>query len=293
MSRRLVPVTHGAHRPLDSDDPDRDILHSWLSVLPAGTCYTHVTAAELWGLWLPPLPPERVLVAHLPADSHPVRRKGLRALRSERVAAPRRVRGLPVASVPDVVLSLCRDLDDLGTLMVVDSVLHRQLATRAELSAAATGGRHGAIRLRRVLALADHRTESPWETVLREFHRHVEAHVTPQHVVRDSVGNFVARGDLRLAELPLLHEYDGGVHRTVAQHRKDLARERRLQEVGWSRRGYTSQDLVRAPDGLLRDIDRSLGREHDLGRLDAWRESLRSSTLSLRGRSVIWPRFAS
>lgn len=118
----------------------------------------------------------------------------------------------------------------------------------------------------------------------------MEAPVTPQHVVRCPDGSFVARGDLRLSELPILHEYDGGVHRTVEQHRKDLERDRRLQDVGWSRRGYTSRDLVRKPDGILMDVDRALEREHDLERLDTWREALRSSTLSLQGRIDNWPR---
>lgn len=128
--------------------------------------------------------------------------------------------------------------------------------------------------------------------MLREFHRHAEAQVTPQFEVRDAQGRFVARGDLRLGSAPVLHEYDGEVHRTIAQHRADLLRERRLRAMGWTRRGYTSQDLLHRPAELLRDIDRTLGRPHSPARLTAWRAALRTSTLTQSGRARTWPRLA-
>lgn len=120
-------------------------------------------------------------------------------------------------------------------------------------------------------------------------HRLVDAAVTPQHEVQDAAGRFVARGDLRLDDTNVLHEYDGGVHRDVEQHRKDLWRDRRLQAAGWTRRGYTSVDLLHRPADLLSDVDRTLGRSYDRLRLDPWRESLAGSTWSPRGRRHVWP----
>lgn len=290
MDGRLIRVTRGAYRRLETEDPWHATLYAWLEVLPPGTCFTHVTAAELLGLWLPPLPPEPAVLVQLPPGAHPVRRHGLRGLRGAVTGRPRSVQGLPVAPVPDALLALCRDFDGLDALMVVDSALHRGVTTVAALQQACSPGRHGAPRLRRLLALADVRAESPWETVLREFHRQVDAPVTPQFEVRDIHGRFVARGDLRVASTPVLHEYDGEVHRTVAQHRADLLRDRRLQELGWARRGYTSQDLVHRPVGLLGDIDRTLGRPHLPARLTAWHDTLRTSTLTRAGRALVWPR---
>lgn len=290
MEGRLTRVTHGAYRRVDAIDPEHATLRAWLGVLPRGTAFTHVTGAMLLGLWLPPLPPEPLVVVQLPRGAHPVRRPGLKALRSTSAAQPRSVAGLPVAPVTDVLLSLCRDLDDLGALMAVDAALHLGLATSEGLAHASTPGRHGAPRLRRLLLHADVRTESPWETVLREFHRHVDAPVTPQYEVRRDDGGFVARGDLRVGESLVLHEYDGGVHRDVEQHRSDLRRDRRLEEAGWTRRGYTSSDLVHRPRALLSDVDRTLGRPHDPGRLVAWDATLRASTLTRAGRALIWPR---
>lgn len=290
MELRRTRVTRGAYRLLDAADPWHATLSAWLTVLPPGTCFTHVTAAEVLGLWLPPLPPEQVVVVQLPPGAHPVRRPGLRALRGAVTGEPWTVQGLPVAPAPDVLLAICRDVCDLDALMVVDSALHRGVTTLEALVDSCTSGRHGAPRLRRLLALADGRTESPWETVLREFHRHVDAPVTPQFEVRDARGRFVARGDLRVGSASVLHEYDGGVHRTLAQHRADLVRDRRLQEVGWNRRGYTSQDLVHRYAGLLSDIDRTLGRAHVPGRLTPWEDTLRTSTLTRSGRARPWPR---
>lgn len=292
MDGRLTRVTRGAYRRVDAADPWRAGLYAWLEVLPPGTCFTHVTGAELLGLWLPPLPPQTTVVVQLPAGCHPVRRPGLRALRSRTLAAPRRLGGLPVASTADVLLSLCRDLDDLGALMAVDSALQLKLTTGDELAAACDSGRHGSPRLSRLLRVADARTESPWETVLREFHRVVDAPVTPQHVVTCPRGTFVARGDLRVGNADVLHEYDGAAHRTVEQHRADLLRDRRLHEVGWMRRGYTSADLLHLPAGLLRDVDRTLGRAHDGVRLESWREVLHHSTLTRTGRARLWPALA-
>lgn len=292
MSRHLTRVTRGAHRRVDAEDPWLATLYAWLEVLPPGTCFTHVTAAELLGLWLPPLPPRTDIVVHLPPGAHPVRRPGLRAVRSRGVAQPLTVRGLPVASTPDILLALCRQFDDLDSLMAVDSALHLNLVTGQELEEATRTASHGAPRLRRILALADARTESPWETVLRELHRHVDAPVTPQFVVTSTEGRFVARGDLRVGDADVLHEYDGGVHRTVEQHRADLLRERRIEEAGWVRRGYTSRDLLRRTAEVLRDVDRTLGRSHDPSRLHAWRETLRTSTLTRAGRALVWPRLA-
>ncbi|WP_110240150.1 hypothetical protein [Nocardioides gilvus] len=290
MQGRLIRVTHGAYRPLDAVDPVRATLTAWLEVLPPGTCFTHVTAAEILGLWLPPLPPQTAVVVQLPPGAHPVRRPGLRALRSDPVGRPGTARGMPVASVPDVLLSLCRDLDDLGALMALDAALHQKYLTRQVLEDACASGRHGAPRLRRLLRRCEARTESAWETVLREFHRHVEAPVTPQYVVTRADGRFVARGDLRVGEAAVLHEYDGGVHRDIEQHRSDLLRDRRLEEAGWVRRGYTSRDLLHRPQDLLRDVDRTLGRVHEPARLAGWGQTLRTSTLTRAGRALLWPK---
>lgn len=280
-------VTRGVHRRSDSADPESAALHGWVAALPRTASFTHLTGARLLGLWLPPGLDNAPPVAQVPPRTNPPERAGLRVIRTEPVARPGTVRGLPVASVADVLLSLCRDLDDLDALQAVDAALHLELTTPDLLGDVAGLRRRGAPRLRRVLELADGRSESAWETVLREFHRVVGAPVTPQYEVFDASGFFVARGDLRLDGTKMLHEYDGEVHRTGAQHLADLRRERHLTAAGWTRRGFSSVDLVSSAGALLADVDRSLGRRHDRARVRPWHEAIRTSAVTPAGRQAL------
>lgn len=284
---RWTRVTHGAHRPKVVDDPFRADLAAWARVLPPSTRFTHLTAARLWGLWLPPLPADLpVVVACDPTGTRP-RRAGLHVLRPSALAPPTSVAGLPVDPVEVTLLAACRDVSELDALVMVDSALQAGLTTPAALAATAFGRARGAPRLRRVLRRADARSESPWETLLRVLHQHLDVEVAPQHVVRDSAGSFVARGDLRLTGHRMLHEYDGDVHLTPEQQRDDLRRARRLARAGWDRRGYTSQDLLLRAVTVLRDVDLTLGRDHDPARVRGWHEELRTSCFSAAGRAAL------
>lgn len=280
-----TPVTPGAHRLTAATDPWAAELRAWASVLPAGTVFTHLTAAQVLGLWLPPLPSRLSVVVQVPPGGARPQRRGLRAIRTLPLTAPTSCRGVPLAGVADVLLALCHDLDDLDAVIAVDSALHSNLVDRRTLEEVAGRRRRGAPRLRRVLARADSRSESAWETVLRELHRIADAPVTPQFVVRDSAGAFVARGDLRLDGVEVLHEYDGHHHLEVGRQRSDLRRLRRLTEVGWDRRGYTSDDLLHRAVTVLRDVDLSLGRTHEPARVKAWHQLLRTSALTASGRA--------
>lgn len=283
-------VTRGAIRRSEVDDVFTAELRAWACVLPPYASFTHVTAARLLGLWLPPLPAVIPVFVQLPAGSTKPDRPGLRPIRSEEAGPAIRVADLHVAGICDVLLALCRDLSELDALVAVDSALHLGLVDEHQLLEACRQRRRGVVRLRRVVKLADARSESPWETLLREFHRSVGAAVTPQYEVRDADGLFVARGDLRLDGLSVLHEYDGSHHLGVDRQRHDLRRARRLLAAGWDRRGYTSQDLVHRAASLLRDIDQSLGRPHDPSRIRPWHDALRSSGFSVAGRSALAPR---
>ena len=139
------------------------------------------------------------------------------------------------------------------------------------------GRRRGAPALRAVLPLLDPRAESPWESVLRVLHRAAEVDVEPQHEIRDEHGGFVARADLWLVGTRRIHEYDGGVHREPEQHRHDLARDRRLVELGWQRCGYTAREVLRGGARVIASADAVLGRAWSGGRLLAWRALVTSS----------------
>lgn len=284
-------VTRGVHRREAVDDPWLAGLHAWQEVLPPEARFAHVTAARLHGLWLPRLPSLPVLVS-MPASIPRPRRPGLRVIRPTFFPDATCIDGLRVEPLSSVALALARDLGHLDLVPAVDS-LARDPAFRPDDLTNLSGRLRGLGRLRRVLHDADSRAESAWESVLRLFHQVAGAPVEPQYEVFDGEGTFVARGDLRLGALQVLHEYDGGVHLTPEQQRSDLARARRLVEAGWTRRGYTAYDLLREPQGLLRDIDNSLGREADLAPLRRWRELVAGSCWTSEGREVLTARLAS
>lgn len=284
-------VSRGVHRRRDAVDPTSANLAAWSEVLGGSSAFTHVTGAALWGLWLPRLDPawesaERVVV-QVPRTAGPVRRRGVRAIRLDPVGASVLVRGLPCAAVEEVLVALARDFSALDALVALDSALQLGLTAPERVEAVCVGGRRGARRLRSALAWADARSESPWETLLRELHRHVQAPVTSQFEVRDSHGRFVARGDLQVVGHRVLHEYDGHHHLEVVRQRADLRRSRRLEEAGWARRGYTAPDLLARPHEILADIDRTLGRAPDQGRLASWYAALAESTFTSGGRRAL------
>ena len=123
----------------------------------------------------------------------------------------------------------------------------------------------------------DARVRSPWSRLLRVPTGPAASRWPRSCTVRTPDGGFVARGDLWLVGSRMLHEYDGGVHRERRTHREDLARDRRLLEAGWHRRGYVAEDLLHRPDAILREVDQTLGRRHRVDRLDPWLDLLRES----------------
>lgn len=307
VGRRRGPrwhrVAHGVHRSVGAR-PDGDggqatrgraerlaDLRAWQEVLPPSGCFTHLTAAEVHGLWLPPLPARLPVFASLPAGSDRPRRPGLRISRLSVATEPEVVAGVRVAPVPELLLACARDLGMLDLVVLADSALRTGGCSPGEVLAVAGPGRRGAPALRAALRHVDARAESPWESVLRMFHVLCDAPVEPQVEVYDGRGVFVARGDLHLVGTRILHEYDGAVHRERRTHVRDLERDRALVNSGWVRRGYTSADLLGHAHVMLREVDAALGRPHDPARLEPWRQALRESLFSPSGRARLCARW--
>lgn len=131
--------------------------------------------------------------------------------------------------------------------------------------------------------MADQRSESAWETLLRTLHRSCEVTVEPQRVFRDQTGGFIGRADLWIVGTNAVHEYDGGDHLLRKQHVKDLRRDRRIVNSELVRRGYTSNDVLHRAVGILRDADLSLGRPHRPDRIRAWHRLLADSLFTPSG----------
>jgi hypothetical protein len=211
------------------------------------------------------------------------RRDELRIIRTTPAPDIAFLRGLPIVSTSDVLVALARDLGVLDTVVLLDSALHSGDISRAELERALATRRLGVRRLRDAAALADGRSESPYETLLRILHVMLEVPVTAQYELRVD-GLFIARGDLRVVGHQVFHEFDGVGHRDRDRHRRDLQRDRDLDAHGWHRRGYTDLEVLRQPVKILRDLDRTLGRAHDPARLDGWYGLLRESCFTSSGQ---------
>jgi hypothetical protein len=257
---------------------------AWQLLLPPHGCFTHVTGAAIRGWWLPSLPDGLpVFVALQPGDVRPDR-EGIRSLRTISDREHDVIDGLRVAHPAEILLAAARDLGHLDLVILIDAALHAGDIELDALAAAAATRRRGAPALRRALAWAHPQSESAWESALRVFHRVCEIEVEPQHEVFNEHGALVARGDLWLVGTTTFHEYDGGDHLLRRRQVKDLRRVRRMDGESWSRRGFTSEDLIGRPIGILRDADRTLGREHRPERIKAWYALLRESCFTPAGQ---------
>ncbi|MGZ4582075.1 MAG: hypothetical protein ACXVXG_15680 [Nocardioidaceae bacterium] len=278
-----VRVSHGLHRPLADLDETRADLCAWALTLPPSGAFTHLTAARDYGWWLPPLPGDLPVFACQAASDPRPRREGLRVTRHP-CPVPVVVRsGLPMTPPAETLLACARDLRLLDLVVLIDAALHLKSCDRSDVELVSSVRRAGAPLLRRALELADGRSESAWETLLRMLHVVCDVPVDPQHLVFAADGAFVARGDVWFVGTRTLHEYDGGDHLKRPRQRKDLRRARDLSNIDWVRRGYTSQEVLAQAVTILREADLSLGRRHRPERVRAWYALLADSLFTPSG----------
>lgn len=253
-------------------------LHGWQDVLAGDGVLSHLTAARVHGWWLPAAIDELPVFAALDTDRR-VRRPGLSASRHREPVERMVVADLAVTSPRDTLLTCASDLGLLDLVMLADAALSRGVSPE-ELVPVRSRQPGGAL-VRAALRLAEPRTESPWESVLRLLHVTADVPVRAQHVVTHE-GHFVARADLWIEGTRTLQEYDGAVHRDPEQHRADLDRDRALARAGWRRNGYTAREVIRRPHLVVRDADEALGRSWDDARVRRWRLRVAASLLGAR-----------
>ena len=281
VSHGLYLPTHAGSR--ESEEHLRD-LGAWRLVLPPDAVFTHVTAAELCGWWLPKLPRFVPVFATTGLSGNIPRRAGLICSRLNRDHSIGFVDGLPVDSPCEVLLRAARDLALIDVVVMVDSALRWGHVTADQLDEYCHSGRPGSRRLRQALALSDPRSESAWETLLRLFHAAVDIDVEPQYRIYDEDGRLAGRVDLWVRGTPFAHEYAGDEHEKAPRRKTDLRRARRLLDAGVERRGYVADDLLNHPRAMLQEMDRELDRLHRPARLRRWYAWLRESSYSVAGR---------
>lgn len=261
-----------------------DRLRAWSLHLPDTAVFTHLSAAELRGWWLPSPVTHPVFAAVGERHRHP-QRTGLEVTRLVSAPTIDLVDSVRLATPAETVLACARDLSVLDLVPLGDSALRLDHCTIEELTAVAAQRRRGAPALRAALPFLDRRSESAWESIMRVLHVAAEIKVEPQHEIYDDRGVFVARADLWLVGTRRIHEYDGEVHREVETHRDDLDRDRRLLGIDWQRCGWTSLEVLRGGHTIIASADTALGRTWESQRLVAWRALVSDSFWGSAGRT--------
>ncbi len=287
--RSWSKVTHGVY--VRGSSPNLiDTLRGWSLVLPGRAAFTHLTAAELCGWWLPGPISHPVFAVTRRGGQFP-QRAGLCLSRTVDWPPARVVGGVRVVPPPEILLACARDLGLLDLVQLGDYALRSALCTTGDLLEAASRRRAGSVRLRQLVPLLDCRSESPWESVMRLLHQAADIPVEPQRKLFAPSGQFVARADLWVVGTQQIHEYDGEVHRERAVHRHDLRRDRGLARIGITRLGYTSAEVLHEGADIIAAADRALGRPWDPARLRSWNALIQDSLWGRAGRTRVRARW--
>ena len=283
-------LSHGLYGPAGWMPSGWDRWAAVSRVLPADAAAGHLTSAALRGWWLPMLPGGVPLFATTATGTH-VQRPGVYVRRSPR-STVETVNGVRVVTAASTVHELARDLAPLDLVPVIESAARVDGCQPAEVLRLAPPRMRGLVALRTATALADPRSESWFETMLRLVHVLAGLDVVPQRDVRDSVGGFVARVDLWLVGAARAIEYDGESHRDRARHVDDLRREKALRRVAVDRWAYSRGEVEHDPGQIISDAEDALGLAHDRRRVDAWWQAARMGTITARGRRRLATRIA-
>lgn len=248
------------------------LVQCYLPRIRPGQRFIGRTAVRLWALPFPhrwrPEEPLEVACAH---EQSPPRTRGVRGRRLGKERADTwSVRGAPVVDPVSAVFSCAAELTVLQIVVLLDAVISTadnypaaDSVPRPTVSCgdvehrlAEWGSFAGSGRVRAAIERMRERVESPKETEVRLTI--VDAGL-PEPVVQFEVradGMLIARTDLAYPEWRIAIEYEGDGHRVdKGQWRRDVVRQRDLEDLGWAVIRLTQQDLE-DPRGFLRRLSR-------------------------------------
>lgn len=213
-----------------------DDIRALALVIPKGAAFSHTTAAQLLDLPLP-LADQGGFHVTVPPGVSRGRRGEVTWHAAEIKGRVARVKGLPVTNAARTWLDLGPLLQLPDLVAATDRILRRRLAKDLVVPR----GARGAVVLRRALALADSRSRSPRESILR-VHLHL-AGLPPPVVNMDVIheGEWIGCGDLVWPEFRLYVEYDGAHHDDPNQRHQDAQTRNRLNQLGWTVRVVTKK----------------------------------------------------
>ncbi|MFC7787345.1 endonuclease domain-containing protein [Microbacterium sp. MAHUQ-60] len=275
--RRDTPDLHRPFHGIRSASPPRTFaeqLDCHRPRLKAHHRHVGRTAARLWGLPYPKAwsAREPVEVA-VPLDRTPPKTEGVRGRRLTLDRAQTwKVDGMPVVD-PVAALFTCADALTVGEAVVMIDALLTSASDYPDrrpdlppVSAAEISERlrmwrtfPGCRTIRAALPLARANVESPKETETRLL---IMDAGLPEPAVQHEVFDrrrFIARVDLAYPELKIAIEYEGDGHRTSReQWRRDIQRQRDLEDRGWIVIRLTQQDLGSASGAFLSRVRRAI-----------------------------------
>lgn len=282
-------VSHGLHAPYGTRLIVPAPANALARVLPSDAAVDHLTGAALRCVAVAVAARRAAAVrVHQRASARPTPRH----VPAAGAARPHRHGGsaLRLVGIGDNLVDLARDLELVDLVPGLDAALRTDEVTPADVLGSLRPRMHGLPRLRRALALADPRSESCWESVLRLVH--VRAGITAvesQHWIDDAR---TVRGDLWLVGTCRIVDYDGAEHRSAAGHRRVQRRDKDICRSAWERYAYVSQDIATKAGRILRDAEAALGLRHEPARLGRWLAYARRSTLTGEGRARLERRLA-
>lgn len=260
--RGVVRLSRDTYVPASLTHALHTRLPAVLLTAPTGAVVSHVTAAALWGLEIPLQPrTDGPVDLTVPPGSRAENRADRRIHRSDLPPddATRR-RSLPVTTPARTWRDLAGVLQPAALLAVTDQLL-AGLCARADLErqlARRPRGR-GCARARAVLPVADSRSESPMESVLRWLIHEAGLPMPDLQVdVFANGGRFIGRADFLWSRKRVLVEFDGDHHRERSTFVEDLRRQNALVEAGWTVLRFSSADVIGRPAYVLATIRRAL-----------------------------------
>jgi hypothetical protein len=208
-----------------------------------------LSAAYIWGVDRQP----QAVELTIPPTRHR-RLSGVQLIRSNLTDDDTAMRrGLCVTSAARTTLELLLRLPRTDAVIGADAMLARTGLTAARLDAYVSEqrGLHGIRAARDLVALLEPLTESPMESVCRLL---IVDNGLPrpiaQHVIRYNELT-LARLDFAYPQWKLGLEYEGDYHRDRGTFRRDIARYRGLENLGWKIIRITGDDILRNPDELV------------------------------------------
>lgn len=245
-----------------------DRCRDYAPLLAEGQFFSHLTAAELWGLPLPLAPRGRSHPLHVMATAavREPRRPGVIGHTGSGVGSVRHLGVDVVGPVRAWIQSAeLLEVDDL--VIMGDALLskwspfaaarfHRIEDLRGLLDRCS--GRRGIRRLRDALELMRPGSWSPKESEVRILI--VRSGLREPDALNEKVyaadGSAIARPDMQYKDARVYIEYEGDLHRTNREtFRLDIAKRERLADEGWRGIRVTQRDLSE-PGVLLHRLSR-------------------------------------